>query len=289
MRNLLNVWDGKNRGRRLMQDFSASPREMVASFVRNRRLISALIKREVLGRYRGSFIGILWSFLNPIFMLAVYTFVFSIVFKARWGTGSDSKTEFALVLFAGLIMFNLFAECVGRAPAAILANVNYVKKVVFPLEILPWVNMGAALFHMLVSVGVWLAAYSIFFGVPSATLLLLPLVILPLILFIMGVSWALASLGVYFRDVSQFIGIVITVLMFMSPIFYPVTALPEEYRGMLEFNPLTPAIEMAREVMFWRQLPDLLVLLQYYLGSMVIALLGFAWFQKTRKGFADVL
>lgn len=272
-----------------MQDFSASPKEMVASFVRNRRLVWALIKREVIGRYRGSFVGILWSFLNPIFMLAVYTFVFSFVFKARWGTGSDSKTEFALVLFAGLIMFNLFAECVGRAPAAILANVNYVKKVVFPLEILPWVSMGAALFHMLVSLGVWLIAYAIFFGVPSPTVLLLPLVMVPLILFIMGVSWALASLGVYFRDVSQFIGIVITVLMFMSPIFYPVTALPEEYRSMLELNPLTPSIQMAREVLFWGQLPDMVMLLQYYLGSMAVALLGFAWFQKTRKGFADVL
>ncbi|MBA1232871.1 ABC transporter permease [Pseudomonas viridiflava] len=272
-----------------MQNFSASPREMAASFVRNRQLISALVKREVVGRYRGSFVGILWSFLNPIFMLAVYTFVFSIVFKARWGTGSDSKTEFALVLFAGLIMFNLFAECVGRAPAAILVNVNYVKKVVFPLEILPWVNMGAALFHMLVSVGVWLMAYVIFYGGPSATILLLPVVMVPLVFFIMGVSWALASLGVYFRDVSQFIGIVITVLMFMSPIFYPVNALPEEYRGLLELNPLTPAIQMAREVMFWRQVPDLVALVQYYLGSIVVALLGFAWFQKTRKGFADVL
>jgi lipopolysaccharide transport system permease protein len=222
-------------------------------------------------------------------MLAVYTFVFSVVFKARWGTGSDSKTEFALVLFAGLIMFNLFAECVGRAPGTILNNVNYVKKVVFPLEILPWVNMGAALFHVVVSIGVWLIVYIFCYGAPSVTVLLLPLVIMPLILFIMGVSWALAALGVYFRDVSQFIGIVITILMFLSPIFYPVTALPEEYRGLLEFNPLTPAIQMAREVMFWRQMPGMIMLLQYYLGSLAIALLGFAWFQKTRKGFADVL
>jgi lipopolysaccharide transport system permease protein len=272
-----------------MQNFSASPMELISSLFRNRGLISALIKREVVGRYRGSFVGILWSFLNPVFMLAVYTFVFSVVFKARWGTGGDSKTEFALVLFAGLIMFNLFAECVGRAPSLVLNNVNYVKKVVFPLEILPWVTMGAALFHIFVSVGVWLVVYVIFFGMPSMTLMLLPLIMLPLVLFIMGVSWGLASLGVYLRDVSQFIGILITVLMFMSPIFYPVTALPPEYRGLIELNPLTPAIQMARDVMFWRQMPDLVLLAQYYVGSIVVVILGFAWFQKTRKGFADVL
>lgn len=272
-----------------MQNFSASPKEMLESLIRNRGLIYALIKREIIGRYRGSFVGIVWSFLNPVFMLAVYTFVFSVVFKARWGTGSDSKTEFALVLFAGLIMFNLFAECVGRAPSLVLANVNYVKKVVFPLEILPWVTMGAALFHIFVSICVWLIVYAIFFGVPSLMLLLLPMVMLPLILFIMGVSWALASLGVYLRDVSQFIGIVITMMMFMSPIFYPITALPEEYRGLLELNPMTPAIQMARDVMFWRKMPDLLLLAQYYLCSIAVAFLGFAWFQKTRKGFADVL
>lgn len=289
MRNLRNVWVGKSWGQRLMQNFSATPKEMVASLIRNRGLISALIKREVVGRYRGSFVGILWSFLNPVFMLAVYTFVFSVVFKARWGAGSDSKTEFALVLFAGLIMFNLFAECVGRAPSLILNNVNYVKKVVFPLEILPWVTMGAALFHIFVSLGVWIVVYVIFYGAPSPTLLLLPVVMVPLVLFIMGVSWALASLGVYLRDVSQFIGIVITVMMFMSPIFYPVTALPEEYRSLLLLNPLTPAIQMARDVMFWRNFPDFLTLAFYYFGAIVIAFLGFAWFQKTRKGFADVL
>ena len=142
-----------------MQNFSASPREMVASLWRNKGLIRNLVHREVVGRYKGSMLGIFWSLATPIFMLAVYTFVFSVVFKARWGAGgSDSKTEFALVLFAGLMIFNLFSECVGRAPGLILANVNYVKKVVFPLEVLPWVSMGSALFHFVVSLGVWLVA-----------------------------------------------------------------------------------------------------------------------------------
>lgn len=272
-----------------MRQFSATPYEMFASLWRNRELITASTRREVLGRYRGSIMGILWSFLNPVFMLLVYTFVFSVVFKARWNADSDSKTEFALVLFAGLIVFNLFAECVNRAPGLILSNVNYVKKVVFPLEILPWVTLGSALFHTLISLAVWIIAYFILFGMPHVTVLLLPLVILPLLLFVMGVTWGLSSLGVYLRDVSQFIGVVTTVLMFLSPIFFPTSALPEEYRHLLLLNPLTPAIEQARDVLFWGKVPDMLILLVYFLVATFIAWLGFAWFQKTRKGFADVL
>ncbi|MEA1031762.1 ABC transporter permease [Pseudomonas sp. N-137] len=272
-----------------MRAFSSTPKEMILSLYRHHGLIGVLIEREVVGRYRGSFMGILWSFFNPIFMLAVYTFVFSVVFKARWNSGSDSKTEFALILFAGLIMFNLFSECVGKAPSLILANINYVKKVVFPLEILPWVVLGSALFHTFISVFVWLIVYLALFGLPHISVLLLPLIILPLLFFILGLTWALSSLGVYLRDVSQFIGIILTVLMFLSPIFYPVEALPEEYRSLLNLNPLTPAIEMARSVMFWGKVPNAFSWGFYLLGSLVVAWVGFAWFQKTRRGFGDVL
>lgn len=272
-----------------MQNFPATPREIAASLWRNRSLVKASVKREVLGRYRGSVMGILWSFFNPLFMLIVYTFVFSVVFKARWNAGSESKTEFALVLFAGLIVFNLFAECINRAPSLIVGNQNYVKKVVFPLEILPWVGFGAALFHGAVSLGVWLIAYLIFFGLPPTTILYLPLILLPFGLFIMGLSWALASLGVYLRDVGQFIGLLTTVLMFLSPIFYPASALPESYRTFLYMNPLTPVIEQTRDVLFWGKAPDFAMLGIYLIATSIIAWLGFAWFQKTRKGFADVL
>lgn len=272
-----------------MRDFSATPLEMVSSLWRNRSLIHASAKREVLGRYRGSALGLLWSFFNPLFMLAVYTFVFSVVFNARWGGGSSSKVEFALVLFAGLIVFNLFVECVGRAPSLILSTPNYVKKVVFPLEILPFVVLLAALYHALISLGVWLAAYIVLFGVPHGTVLVLPMVILPFTLFIMGLSWALASLGVFLRDVSQFIGVVVTTLMFLSPVFYPASALPESFRHLLYINPLTPVIEMTREVLFWGNMPNFPMLAIYWLATGFIAWLGFAWFQKTRKGFADVL
>lgn len=272
-----------------MRHFPATPIEMVVSLWRNRGLIQASTKREVLGRYRGSAFGLLWSFFNPLFMLVIYTFVFSVVFKARWNTGSDSKTEFALVLFSGLIVFNLFSECINRAPGIILGNTNYVKKIVFPLEILPVVILLSALFHGLISLGVWLLAYLVFFGLPHATVLYLPLVILPLFLLIMGLSWALSSLGVYLRDVSQFIGVITTVLMFLSPIFYPATALPEGYRHLLYLNPLTFVIEQTRDVLFWGKTPDFLMLGLYWMVTLGIAWMGFAWFQKTRKGFADVL
>lgn len=272
-----------------MQSFPATPREMAASLWRNRNLISVSVRREVLGRYRGSLMGILWSFFNPLFMLAVYTFVFSVVFKARWNTASDSKTEFALVLFAGLIVFNLFSECINRAPSTILGNPNYVKKVIFPLEILPWVNLGSSLFHCGISLCVWLIAYLVFFGAPHLSALYLPLILTPLALVIMGLSWALASLGVYLRDVSQIIGIITTMMMFLSPIFYPASALPENYRPIIYMNPLTAVIEQARSVLFWGNSPDFSLIAGSIATSSLIAWLGFAWFQKTRKGFADVL
>jgi lipopolysaccharide transport system permease protein len=272
-----------------MRDFPVSPFELLSSFSRNGDLIRSLVKREIIGRYRGSILGILWSFFNPVLMLAVYTFVFSVVFKARWNAGSDSRTEFALVLFAGLLVFNLFSECVTRAPALILSNANYVKKVVFPLEILPWVSLGSALFHTLVSLGVWLIFYGLFFGIPPVTALLIPIILLPLIAFTMGISWFLASLGVYLRDVSQIIGLLTTILMFLSPIFYPVSSLPEEYRGLFQLNPLTPTIEMARDVLIWGKAPDWSIYGISLAVATFVGFSGFAWFQKTRKGFADVL
>jgi lipopolysaccharide transport system permease protein len=272
-----------------MQNFSVSPLEMFSSMWRNRSLINASVKREVLGRYRGSFLGLLWSFLNPLFMLAVFTFVFSVIFKARWGVGDGSKSEFALILFAGLLVFNLFAECVNRAPSLIISNANYVKKVVFPLEILPFVNLISGLFHTLISFSVWLIVYMLFIGIPHITVLLLPLVLLPFCLFLIGLSWMLASLGVYLRDVSQFIGLITTALMFLSPIFYPATALPDDYRYILYLNPLTTVVEQTRDVLLWGKVPEFFLLGIYWVATLCVAWLGFALFQKTRKGFADVL
>lgn len=268
---------------------SLQPQALVASIYRNRRLIVDLIKREVVGRYKGSTLGLLWSFFNPVLMLAVYTFLFSVVFKARWLGGSDSKVEFALVLFSGLLMFNLFAEVLNRAPGLILNNANYVKKVIFPLEILPVVTLGAAAFHMLVSLAVWLIFFLVFFSVPSWTALQVILIFVPLVLMTLGLAWLLASLGVYLRDVGQVIGLVTTVLMFLSPVFYPVAALPEKFRAIMYLNPLTYIIEDTRNVMIWGKSLDWFHWGSWTALSVLIAWLGFAWFQKTRKGFADVL
>ncbi|MBB4167368.1 ABC transporter permease [Rhizobium sp. BK538] len=272
-----------------MQAFRATPIEMVASAWRNRGLISALTRREVIGRYRGSVLGILWSLFNPIFMLAVYTFVFGVVFKARWGDADETKAEFALVLFAGMIVFNFFAECALKAPALILGNVNYVKKVVFPLEILSWVNVGSALFHTLISICVWIAFYCIEIGLPHPTLLLFPFALLPLVFLAAGLGWLLSSLGVFLRDIGQIVGILTTVTMFLSPIFFPASALPEAYRPLLGINPLAPAIAQMRDVLYWGNLLYLPSYLVYLFFCIAFACLAFSWFQKTRKGFADVL
>lgn len=268
---------------------SIDPRAFFGSVGRHAQLIVELTKREVVGRYRGSFMGLLWSFFYPVLMLAVYTFVFSVVFRARWHAGSDSKVEFALALFAGLLFFNLFSECVTRAPSLIVGNVNYVKKVIFPLELLPVVALGSALFHFVVSLGVWLIFYLLFFGAPHPQLVLLPLVLLPFLLMTLGLSWLLASLGVYLRDVTQVIGVVVTVLMFLSPLFYPIEALPAAFRPWMALSPLTYVIEQARALMIWGQAMDWPAYGGWLAGSAVFAWLCFAWFQKTRKGFADVL
>lgn len=272
-----------------MQAFSGSPVALLRSLRCNRSLISALIRREVAGRYRGSMLGLVWSFVNPVLMLAVYTFVFSEVFKARWSGGTGSKTEFAIVLFSGLITFNLFSECFNRAPALMLSNVNYVKKVVFPLEILPVVALGSALFHLLVSTSVWLLFFVLLMGIPPVTALLLPVIILPLLLLSLSVSWFLASLGVYLRDIAQFTGILTTALMFLSPIFYPISALPKEYQHLMLLNPLTVVIDQVRDILIWGRMPDWAQFGAYTMVMLLFAWLGFAWFQKTRKGFADVL
>lgn len=268
---------------------SVSPLTFLNTLKTYQNLIYHLIKREVIGRYRGSMLGLLWSFFNPVLMLTVYTFVFSIVFKARWAEGSDSKTEFALVLFAGLMIYNLFAECINRSPSLILGNVNYVKKVVFPLEILSLVAIGSATFHFTISLLVWLIFYLTFFGIPHGSLILLPLVLAPLLLLTLGLSWFLASLGVYLRDVTQITGVITTALLFLTPIFYPMNALPAEYHVYLQINPLTFVIEQARDVMIWGKTFDWTTWTWHFLIATGFAWLGFAWFQKTRKGFANVL
>lgn len=272
-----------------MKVFSASPLEILRSLREHRQLLRMLIVREVVGRYKGSYLGLFWALFYPVFMLCVYTFVFGLVFKSRWSGVSESKSEFALVMFVGLMVFNIFAENINRAPQLIISNVNFVKKVVFPLELLACVSLGSSLFHAGVSMLVWLGGYLLVFGTPPITGLLLPVVLLPLVPLVLGCSWILASLGVYLRDVSQVVGIMTTAVMFLSPIFFPVSALPEEFQFLMDFNPLSVQIENARNVLMWGLMPDFAALSRALVVGCVIAVGGFAWFQKTRKGFADVL
>lgn len=261
---------------------------MLQSLIRNKSLIYKMSKREVIGRYKGSVMGLLWSFFNPILMLIIYTFVFSVIFKARW-PGVTNNLEFAGILFAGLIVYSLFSECVSRAPSLILSNVNYVKKVVFPLDILPWITLGASLFHAFISIFVLLGFMLVLNGSVHWTIIFFPLILTPLLLLTMGISWALASLGTYIRDIGQGIGIVVMAMMFLSPIFYPASAFPESYRIFFYLNPLTFIIEQSRDVLLWGVMPNWGGLAIYLFFSIVVAWLGFAWFQKTRRGFADVL
>lgn len=271
--------------------FPAGPSSLFAGFWRERRLIGQLIRREVLGRYRGSMMGVAWSFLYPILMLAVYTFVFSVVFEAKWPgmLEGQSKSRFALLLFIGVIVHGLLAEAITKAPALVVGNANYVKKVVFPLETLGWSLVGSAAFHAAVSLLILLAAQWLSEGWVPLTAWWLPVILLPLGFVALGVAWLLAALGVFIRDIAQLSGVVAMVLMFLAPVFYPVAALPEQYRAWVYANPLTVVIEQSRAALFASTAPDPATMLRYYAIALGFMFFGYWWFQKSRRGFADVL
>lgn len=257
--------------------------------IKNRHLINQLVKRDVAQRYKGSFLGILWSFVTPLVMLSIYTFFFGFVFNNRWGgTVSDNKFEFAMVLFCGLIVFNFFSEVLTKSPTLIISNTNLVKKVIFPLEILTIVSMRSALIHTINSIVILIIGIA-FIGSLHWTIILLPIVMLPIILFATGLSWFLSSLGVYVRDISQFIGLAMQALMFLSPIFYPISIIPANLRFFYYINPITYVVEDMRRILMWGQLPDWkFTFIGIVLGSLFF-LAGFIWFRKTKGGFSDVL
>lgn len=264
--------------------------ELFSSFFRNRKLIFHMARRDVLGRYRGSVIGLAWSFFNPLLMLGVYTVFFSMVLKSRWGVSPEGgHTDFAIVLFVGLIIHGLFAECLNRAPMLINNNVSYVKKIIFPLETFPWVAMGSALFHAVISVCVLLLLQLIITGSLQWTAILFPLVVGPFILLTLGIAWFLAATGVFLRDINQVTGLITSVFLFVSPIFYPLSILPPKIQSLAMLNPLTLIIEESRKVLLFGEMPDWAALGIYSLLALTTAWGGFWWFQKSRKGFADVL
>lgn len=253
-------------------------------------LLQQFVRREVSGRYRGSMLGMVWALLTPVLLLMVYTFVFVGVFKARWpGVETAGGVGFSLRLFAGLMVFQFFSDLVNRAPTLVTAQPNLVKKVAFPLEILPFAALGAALFHLVLSGMILLAATLFFEHHLPLTALLAPLAILPLLPLMLGLGWFFAALGVYVRDSATVIGVGVNLMMFLSPVFYALESLDARWQFWMRLNPLTPAIENLRRTMFANLPPDWPAWWLSLGGSMLVAVFG-AWvFERLRRGFADVL
>lgn len=268
----------------------ANPIKMVRNLWSHRELIYQFTKRQVLQRYKGSYLGILWSFVTPLALLLVYTFVFSVIFKARWqGMETDGHAEFALVLFTGLIAFNIFSETIMAAPNLITTNPNYVKKVVFPLEILVVSTLGSAVINSLFSLVILIIGILLVMGSIPWTIILLPLMYAPLLLLCLGLGWFFASLGVFIRDIGHLLGVVVQMLFFLTPIFYPLEAIPYPYRYLILVNPLTFIVNHFRRVTLFGQMPDWgeFGLMTFLTG--VVCLLGYIWFMKSKKTFADVI
>lgn len=252
-------------------------------------LVMELAKRDVLGRYRGASFGLLWSLISPFMMLCVYTFAFGGVLKSRWPTAPTGESNFAVILFIGLIIHGFFAECLMRSPTLITNNPNFVKRLVFPLEVMPWPMVLSALFHLVMNLVVFLGLKLIMEGTLAWHMYLLPIVLTPLVLMSLGVAWLLAALGVYLRDVNQVTSVLSTALFFLSSAIVPVDAVPAKYRFFFEMNPLTFIIDQARDVTLWDVAPNWYGLGCYTLIALAVAYAGRWWFELTRRGFADVL
>lgn len=253
-----------------------------------RNLIFQLIRRDVLSRYQGSYLGIAWSLCLPLLTLAVYALVFGVILRPRWPNVSD-PLQFTLILFTGLLAFNFFSECVSRAPLLIISNSNYVKKVVFPIDVLVWVPIGSATFHLFLGLFPWLFLVALSGGKISYLSLLLPIVFLPLMLFTVGLSWFLSALGVFIRDVGQIIGVGVQLLLYLGPVIYPRDILPERFQWLMYLNPVTVPVEQFRNILNFGLLPDFLALAVYTFAAFLVAFLGRLFFEKTRHGFADVI
>ncbi len=257
---------------------------------KHKTLIWQLLRRDIQSRYRGSVLGLLWSLATPLIMLAIYTFVFQYIFKSRWSDSAGETTlSFATILFLGLSIHALLAEIITKSPVLITSNPNFVKKIVFPLELLSWITLFSAIFTFAISLGLLLVFILIEqHGIP-VTALLLPLIVLPYFLLLLGVSWGLAALGVYLRDIQQITGTLATLLLFLSPTFYSVNVLPKNMQSLIYVNPLSFVVESARAVLIYGRLPDLTGLIIYTAVAICVAILGYLFFRKARPGFADVL
>lgn len=258
--------------------------------IRNRSLLWQFARRDVLGRYRGSLLGLTWSFLTPLLMLGVYSFVFVGVFRQSWpGATHGGGLEFSLQVFAGLLVFNLFSEVAGKAPNLVVDQPNLVKKVIFPVELLTWVTVLSGLFHLLISSVTLLVVLLVARGGLPVTAFALPLVLLAFLPVLLGLGWFLSAMGVFVRDVGQVMTMVVSLTMFMSPVFYSVKSLAPDLQFWMNLNPLTLIIEQVRAVLLLGLWPDWAALGLYAAVAAVFATAAATFFQLTRKGFADVL
>lgn len=263
---------------------------MFSSVLNNKYLFFQMLKRDIQKRYRGSQLGFLWAFFYPILMLLVYTFVFGMVMQVKWGVAGQDNIDFGLILFAGLLCHSLMAEVVIGSVSSITSNSQYVKKVVFPLEIISLVALSNAIFHMFLGMLILLAIYVITGNTLQWTILLAPVVLFPFLVFLLGLSWFLGVLGVYVRDLGQIVGVLMTVLMFLCSILFPFERLPLELQPyVLWLNPLTIIVEQLRAVVLFGQFPNWTLLGLYTLGAFAMLFLGTWLFKRTRDGFADVI
>jgi lipopolysaccharide transport system permease protein len=251
-------------------------------------LLRQFAKRDILGRYRGSILGLAWALITPMAMLGVYTLVFLGIFKARWPVGDGGGLDFAVNVFAGLIIFNLFVEVLSRAPQLVLEQPNFVKRVVFPLPLLGWVAVLGTLFHAMLNLAV-LSVAAVFTGHASSSSLAAPLALLVPLPILLAVAWFLSALGVYIRDTKQVVGLLTSLLLFLSPVLYPMSALPAAIQGIALINPLVVPIELLRALALGAPPPSPATVMGYLAVGIVAAVLAALWFKVTAKGFGDVL
>jgi homopolymeric O-antigen transport system permease protein len=253
-------------------------------------LLRQLVRKSVVTTYQGSMIGVGWIVVRPLLTLAIYGFCFGVVFQGRFfRQAGGGSLEFAMVLFVGLTIFSLLSEMLTVAPSLVAGNANFVKRVVFPLDLLVPAQLGSALVQMAMSAAVFLAVRAFLAPPLGWAAWSVPILIVPYVMLTLGLAWFLASLGVFLRDLQQVMPLVITGVMFLSPLFYPVSAVPPFLRSTIYLNPLTFILESTRNALFRNEWPDPIGLLVYFVVGAFVMWLGWAWFEKTKKGFADVL
>lgn len=267
----------------------ALPLAPLAQAWRFRELLWNMTKRELLARYRGSWLGILWTLITPLLLLLVYVFVFGVIFQARWPSSDGVDGNFTSQLFCGIIVHFALGEILSGSPRLIISNANYVKKVVFPLDLLSWVTVLNTLFHFAISFVVLLCFVQFAGEGISLSVFYAPLLLVVFFPFLLGLCWLLSALSVYVRDVTYVAGFLTTALLFLSPVFYPASAVPEGFAVIMGINPLTFYIEAFRDVAVLGQAPDWWATGKALLIALGVYLFGYWFFKRVERGFADVL